>query len=508
MTGARAALADPWFAGLLLLGLVLFSGTGRAQADRAPEAIVLDINDAIGPAALEYLRDGMDEARRRRAALVVLRIDTPGGLDTVMRQMIRDILSSPIPVACYVSPSGARAASAGTFILYACHVAAMAPGTNLGAATPVAIGGGGEGGGGEGGGGEGGGRPSGTAPGERPGEGPGAERGPGAGGGPDAERGPGGRGFEPERAKVTNDAVAYIRSLADLRGRNADWAERAVREAASLPAREALNQKVIDIVAPNMDDLLAQMNGRQVLVGQDRQTLETRGLRLVEMPPDWRTRFLAAITNPNIAYLLLMVGLYGLIFEFLSPGTVAPGVIGGLCLLVGLFALNLLPLNTAGILLLLAGVGLLVAEAFAASFGILGVGGIAAIAIGSLLMFRGEVPGFTLEPGVVLAVTALSGAFLLLILKVGWQAHRRRAATGDYALRSMRGEVLWWQGNRGEVHVHGENWQARAEGPLTPGQAVRVTGRDGLVLIVEPSKGAENGSRGADGALPPGKGRP
>lgn len=494
---ARAGLRLVWLAMLramaaAVLGLVLLPGMTLAQQDRAREAIVLDMNDAIGPATLEYLEQGMEEAERRRASLLILRIDTPGGLDTVMRQIIRRILASPIPVACYVSPSGARAASAGTFILYACHVAAMAPGTNLGAATPVAIGGGGA-------------PPASPSPGEKPGQ-------EGEGNGTQ-----GGGVLEPERAKATNDAVAYIRSLADLRGRNADWAERAVREAASLPARAALEQKVIDIVARDMADLLAQMNGREVLVGQSRQTLATQNLRLVEMPPDWRTQFLAAITNPNIAYLLLMVGLYGLIFEFLSPGTFAPGVIGGLCLLVGLFALNLLPINTAGVLLLLAGVALLVAEAFAASFGILGVGGIAAIAIGSLILFRGEVPGFTLAPGIVLAVTAMSGAFLLLILKVGWQAHRRRATTGDFALRSMAGEVLRWEGDRGEVHVHGENWQARTAGPpgqaLTPGQAVRVTGRDGLVLLVEPlNDAASEADRrrrgGLDGGVPPSDGRP
>lgn len=496
---ARAGLRLVWLAVLramaaAVLGLVLLPVMALAQQDRAREAIVLDINDAIGPATLEYLEQGMEEAERRRASLLILRIDTPGGLDTVMRQIIRRILASPIPVACYVSPSGARAASAGTFILYACHVAAMAPGTNLGAATPVAIGGGG-----------GGAPPASPSPGEKPGqegEGKGTQ---------------GGGVLEPERAKATNDAVAYIRSLADLRGRNADWAERAVREAASLPARAALEQKVIDIVARDMADLMAQMNGQEVLVGQTRLTLATQDLRLVEMPPDWRTQFLAAITNPNIAYLLLMVGLYGLIFEFLSPGTFAPGVIGGLCLLVGLFALNLLPINTAGVLLLLAGVALLVAEVFAASFGILGVGGIAAIAIGSLLMFRGEVPGFTLAPGIVLAVTAMSGAFLLLILKVGWQAHRRRAATGDPALRSMAGVVLYWEGDRGEVHVHGENWQARAAGlsgcALMPGQAVRVTGRDGLILTVEPVNGAAPEAGGGQGSgmggtAPPSDGRP
>lgn len=422
-------------------------GTGPSMP-AGGEAVVLRIDGAIGPAVADYLTKGMVEAQQRGAAVLVLSIDTPGGLDTVMRTIIRDILASPIPVACYVSPGGARAASAGTFILYACHVAAMAPGTNLGAATPVAIGG---------------------------------------SGGRDGKEGeaPENSGLSAGERKATNDAVAYIRSLADLRGRNADWAEQAVREAASLPALAALEQGVIDLVARDVTDLLAQMDGREVMVGQTRQRLQTKGLTPVEIVPDWRTRALGAITDPNIAYLLLMVGIYGLIFEFFSPGTFVPGVIGGLCLLVGLFALNLLPINMAGILLLLAGVALLVAEGYAASFGILGIGGIAAIAVGSLLLFDGDVPGFSLSWGVVLAVVLLSGGFLALVVKVGWGAHRRRATTGDAAIAGASGRVLSWSGAAGEVLWRGERWQARSARPLAPGERVFIRSREGLVLFVD-----------------------
>ncbi|MCH8686290.1 NfeD family protein [Pedomonas mirosovicensis] len=475
MARARVALWVRQRWGLAALALLLLSagfaaaqGGSKGVASRAGEAVALHVDGAIGPATADYLSKGMAAARDRRAALLILRIDTPGGLDTVMRAIIRNILASPIPVACYVSPSGARAASAGTFILYACHVAAMAPGTNVGAATPVAIGGGGGGGG--------------RAPDD------------------DGDTKQGSAPSAGER-KAINDAVAYIRSLADLRGRNADWAEQAVREAASLPAEAALQQGVIDVIARDMPDLLAQIDGREVLVEQERRRLQTAGLALVELAPDWRTRALGAITDPNIAYLLLMVGLYGLIFEFLTPGTFVPGVIGGLCLLVGLFALNLLPINTAGILLLLAGIGLLVAEGYAASFGILGIGGIAAIAVGSLLLFDAEVPGFALSRGLVLAVTVLSAGFLALVARVGWRAHRRRAAMGDAALHGTTAQVLWWSGNRGEVLWQGERWQAHASQPLAPGQVARVQGREGLVLFVE-AAAAEPGA-----PVPPSPGR-
>jgi membrane-bound serine protease (ClpP class) len=426
-----------------------------AQRSRgAGEAIALNLRGAIGPATADYLLQGFAAAAERKAAVVILRIDTPGGLDTAMRDIIRGILASSVPVIAYVSPSGARAASAGTYILYASHLAAMAPGTNLGAATPVALGGGLFGGGQERDG-----KPD------------------------DAKKAP----TDAHSRKSVNDAVAYIRGLADLRGRNADWAEQAVREAASLPASEALAKGVIDLVAGSQQELLAKADGRTVTIGEEQRTLNTAGLAVVALEPDWRSQLLAVLTNPNIAYLLLLAGLYGLLFEFINPGAVAPGVIGGIALLLGLYSLNLLPVNYAGAALVLLGVALMVAEAFLPSFGIVGIGGIVAFAIGSLLMFDAGVPGFAVAWPVVVAATIASAAFLLLGLGVGWRAHRRAVVTGEPALIGRIGRVVHWNGNSGQVHVHGENWSAESDASVSPGDSVRIVARKDLTLVIEPA---------------------
>jgi membrane-bound serine protease (ClpP class) len=286
--------------------------------------------------------------------------------------------------------------------------------------------------------------------------------------------------------KAVNDAVAYIRGLADLRGRNADWAEKAVRDAESLPSNEALTNHVIDIIATDQRDLLAKLDGRTVRIGEEQRTLKTANLQISKIEPNWRVQILAAITNPNIAYILLLLGIYGLIFEFMSPGAVAPGVVGGIALLVGLYALNLLPVNFAGVALLLLGVALLVAEAFLPSFGVVGIGGIIAFAIGSLLMFDTEVPGFGLSWPAVAFGTAATAGFFLIAIGAAWRAHRRAVVTGEPALLGRSGRVVRWDGDRGLVHVHGENWQARSDTSLAPGQAVRIAGRADLTLIVEP----------------------
>ena len=449
-----------WSCRLLLLllaatALSLYAGSSAQEPPpRAGEAILLDVEGAIGPATTDYLRQGFEAAVKRNAAVIILRMDTPGGLSSAMRDIIRDILASRIPVITYVSPSGARAASAGTYILYASHVAAMAPGTNLGAATPVQIGGGG-----------------------LPGIGK-DDKGKKS----DDKKDSG----DASNRKAINDAVAYIRGLAELRGRNVDWAEKAVREAASLPANEALANRVIELIATDQRDLLNKIDGRTIKIGEEQRTLKTAGLRIVKIEPNWRVQILAAITNPNIAYILLLLGIYGLIFEFINPGAVAPGVVGGIALLVGLYALNLMPINIAGAALLLLGIALMVAEAFLPSFGIVGIGGIVAFAIGSLLMFDTDVPGFSLSWQAAALGTGVTAAFFLIAAGAAWRAHRRTVVTGEMALIGHSGQVVTWDGDRGLVHVHGEDWQARSDVALAAGQAVRVVARQDLTLTVEP----------------------
>lgn len=418
-------------------------------------AVLLDVKGAIGPATAEYLHRGLDAAAQRKAALVILRMDTPGGLDTSMREMIQDILASPVPVITYVAPGGARAASAGTYILYASALAAMAPGTNLGAATPVSLGGG-------------------STP------LPGADKTKGSG--------QQGRGVpaDAETSKVVNDAVAYIRGLAALHGRNANWAEQAVRQAASLPATEALAHGVIDIIAPDLDSLLAQANGRHVQVAGKNVTLDTAGIAIEMVEPGWRTQLLAVITNPNIAYILLLVGIGGLVLEATTPGTIFPGTLGAIALFIGLFGLNLLPVNYAGAGLLLLGIGLLAAEAFVPTFGVLAIGGASAFALGSVFLFKTDAPGFTLSWSVILVATAVVAALFAVLLAAVVRAHRRRVVSGEPAMIGMTGVVLAWSGEQGQIHVRGERWEARASAPLAAGESVRVTGRDGLTLTVEP----------------------
>lgn len=454
MTARLRARVRLRLAGLLACCFLAVAPGATAQDTDAPGtggAVVLDIDGAIGPATADYLASGLDAATGRDADVVILRMNTPGGLSTAMRDMISAMLAAPVPVVTYVAPGGARAASAGTYILYASQVAAMAPGTNLGAATPIRMGGG-----------------SGSGEDDE-----------------DADTRDQATPADASEAKAVNDAVAYIRSLANLHGRNAEWAERAVREAASLPAREALDQDVIEVIAADIADLLRQIDGRRVQLDGETVTLSTRGLEIVERAPDWRNRLLAVITNPNVSYILLLIGIYGIIFEFMSPGAIFPGVTGAISLLIGLFALNLLPLDYAGVGLLLLGIALMAAEAFVTSFGILGIGGAIAFALGSLLMYR-DVPGFEISLPVVLTATGLSVALLVVILAAVVRAHRRRVVGGGRGMAGERGEVLDWSGGTGHVLLHGERWHARAEAPLEPGTRVRVRDRDELVLTVEP----------------------
>jgi membrane-bound serine protease (ClpP class) len=432
----------------------------------AKEAVVLEIDGAIGPAIADYVDREFRALEPGDIGIIILRMNTPGGLDTSMRDIIRTILSSPIPVATYVAPSGARAASAGTYIAYASAIAAMAPGTNIGAATPIQLGG-----------------SPGTAP--QPPAQPkdqGNSKGESKG---EADRNPATEPADTETRKIVNDAVAYIRSLAELNSRNADWAEAAVRTAVSIPASRALDLHVVDVVAIDVADLLRQIDGRTVPVGGKPERLATAGLQVATIAPDWRTQLLAVVTNPNIAFMLLLLGVYGLIFEFLSPGVVAPGLLGGISLLVALFALNLLPINYAGAALVLLGIGLMVAEAHIGSFGLIGVGGIVAFAIGAIMMFPPAVPGLGLSPAVVAVTTIVSAGFFLLLLSLLLRSRWRPVVIGKEALIGAIGEAVTWDEGEGRIRVKGEIWRARSKRPLQPGARVKVVDRDGLVLIVE-----------------------
>jgi membrane-bound serine protease (ClpP class) len=446
----RALRATPILVGLLALLLV-------APAPAATErALLIDIDGAIGPPIADYIVRELDAARSDNVRLVILRMNTPGGLDTSMREIVSAILASPVPVSAYVAPNGARAASAGTYIAYASAIAAMAPGTNIGAATPVQLGG----------------NP--FAPGGEPEQ-------------KEQKQGEG-KSDEPadtETRKVVNDAVAYIRSLAALNGRNAEWATQAVRSAASLPAAEALSLHVIDVVADDIPDLLRKIDGRTVTVAGKPMRLETANLEVAAAPPDWRTRLLALVTNPNVAFILMLIGVYGLIFEFLNPGAVAPGLVGAISLLVALYALAFLPINYAGAALLLFGVALMIAEAHIGAFGALGIGGIAAFVVGALMMFPARAPGATLSGGVVAGAAIGSAVLLLFVLAALLQSRRRPVVTGSEALIGAEGGTVSWQGGEGRVRVKGEIWLARSEASLAAGNRVKIVGRDGLVLRVK-----------------------
>ncbi|WP_434119961.1 NfeD family protein [Pseudomonas fortuita] len=440
-----------WLLLLLLLGI-----TPGGQA--APGAVwVLGIDDAIGPASADYLIRSLGQAQAQGAQLVVIRMDTPGGLDSAMRQMIKAILASPVPVATYVAPSGARAASAGTYILYASHVAAMAPGTNLGAATPVQIGG--------------------------P---PGAPKDDKAKGSDD----------ETLARKQVNDATAYIRGLAQLRGRNADWAEKAVREAVSLPASEALRLNVIDQVADDLPALLHKLDGKTLVVAGQLRQLHTASASLVEHLPDWRTRVLAVITNPSVALILIMIGVYGLLFEFMSPGSTVGGVVGGICLLLALYALQLLPVSFAGVALIVLGIAFMIAEAFLPSFGVVGFGGIVAFVVGALILIDTDAPGFGIPLALIGTLGVLSALLIGGVLGMALKARQRALVSGDAGLvgslvpvtQVMAGNPL-----RGVVLAQGEQWQVQCATPLQAGQNVRVTARHGVMLDVSPAAPAVQG---------------
>ena len=434
-----------------------------AQQADAARVWLLDIEGAIGPASADHFIRTLEDAGEAEVDLLVLRLDTPGGLDKSMRDMIKALLASDTPVATYVSPNGARAASAGTYIMYASHIAAMAPATNIGSSTPVSIGGGGS-----------------PLPFPNP-AGPKDDEPPAQG---EAEKGdapPPGTAMD---RKVVNDAVAYIRSIAELRGRNVEWAEKTVREASNLPAREALELGVIDLVAEDLEDLLAQIDGMTVDVDGRPVTLETTASEIHRVETDWRYELLSVITDPTVAYILLMIGIYGLILEFYNPGTGVGGVVGVICLLVGAYALQMLPINYAGLALIVVGVGLMVAEAFTPSFGVLGVGGVAAFVIGSIILMDTDLPGYQVSVPIIAGVATASAALVFFTIGAAVRARGASVVSGAEAMVGAEGEVLDDFEGDGRVRAAGEIWQARSREPLEKGARVKVAAVEGVKLEV------------------------
>ncbi|MBU2642413.1 MAG: nodulation protein NfeD [Gammaproteobacteria bacterium] len=449
----------------MLSHLVLLACLTLMLATPASAAIVrvLTVQGPISPASADYLLRGLTKAIDDQTHLIVIEMDTPGGLDTSMRDIIKAILASRVPVAAYVSPQGARAASAGTYILYASHIAAMAPATNLGAATPVEL------------------APTG-------GDKPTAPDKPTQSGKPDADRPADTPAGDPKMRKAVHDAAAYIRGLAELRGRNAEWAERAVREAVSLSASEALELKVIDLVATDLDDLLKQLNGRVIKMDGQTVTLNTAQLEIERVEPDWRSRLLAVIGDPSIAYILMLLGIYGLIYEFSNPGMLFPGVVGGICLLLGLFALQVMPISYAGLALMLLGIALMISEAFVPSFGALGLGGVAAFIIGSVMLIDTDLPGYGLPWMLIVPVAAASALFSFFVAGMAIKARARPVMTGAEEMIGAPGEILEDMEHEGWARVHGEQWRVRSKAPLARGRRVRVRARHDLILDVEPDK--------------------
>ncbi|MDR4516610.1 MAG: nodulation protein NfeD [Nitrosomonas sp.] len=445
--------------------LIVFCWPLSLYAQGPKQALWMNIDGAIGPATQDYLQRGFGKAIEQNSAVIILQMDTPGGLDTSMREIIRAIIASPVPVVTFVSPSGARAASAGTYILYASHIAAMSPATNLGAATPVQIGG----------------LPGGSDKNVLD-------------TGQDETNGFKTAAQDPMKSKLVNDAVAYIRGLAQMRGRNADWAEQAVREAASLTAEEALESDVIDLIATSIPDLLVKIDGRTVNVLGNDVTLSTAQITIEHFEPDWRTRLLAIITDPNVAYILMLLGIYALIYEFSNPGAIFPGVVGAVCLVLALFAFQVLPINFAGLALLLVGIAFMFAEVFVPSFGALGIGGMIAFVMGSVMLLDTGVPGYGVSIPLIVTFAVLSAAFILLVLGMAIKARQRPVVSGMEQIVHSTGIVMEDFEHEGWVRVHGEQWKAQCSTPLRHGDKVRVVAIDGLILTVAPEKPDSNAS--------------
>ena len=445
---------------LWLLPLLLFASQALAST-----VWVLPVKGAVGPALSDYLSREIEEAQQNRVDLVILKMDTPGGLDSSMRDIIHAITTSTVPIATWVGPSGSRAASAGTYILLASHVAAMAEATNLGAATPVAFGG---------------------APQQPP-----------------SDEGKDSTDSQPESTekasdeapaktamekKVINDARAYIKGLARLHDRNAEWAEKAVSMAASLDATEALELNVIDFIANSPEDLVSTINGIEVKLNGKPFKLALDNPTWVERVPDWRAEMLAVITNPNVAYILMLIGIYGLLLEFYNPGIGLPGVLGGICLLLAMYALQMMPVNYVGLGLLLLGIALMIAEAFNPSFGILGLGGVVAFVLGSIFLMDSDIPGFQIALPLIFGIAIFSVGLIVITVGLLLKIRSKKATTG---LENFPGKLAVvsddFVDGTGRVQLDGALWQAKAEQKLKQGDHVTVVKIKGLTLTVKPS---------------------
>lgn len=438
---------------LLFFSPLVFSQQGKIYS--------LTIDGAISPANADFFVRGLDTAVENNADILLLNLNTPGGLDKSMRLMIQAILSSPIPVVIYISPKGSRGASAGTYLMYASHVAVMAPATNLGSATPVSIG-----------------------IMEQPQPDDKEEK---TSNDDSEELSQNNQKMNNEsimQRKMINDAQAYIRSLAQLRGRNELWATQAVTQAANLSASEALEKKVIDLIAYNQHELIKSLHQREVDLGDKKVTLQLINPEIVQLTPDWRTEILIVITDPSMAYLLLLAGIYGLMFEFLNPGSLLPGTIGVICLVIALYALNMLPINMAGLALLLIGVALMVAEAFAPSFGVLGLGGIIAFTIGSFMLMDSTLPGYQIAPALIISSSIISSFIIILVFSMILKVRKRPLVSGDQQLINHQAIAIESFDGSGRVMIRGEVWKADCEGKINQGQKVRVKSIDGLKLKV------------------------
>jgi len=439
-----------------LLALILMMVGVSHSATAANVVVELEVRDGIGVATSEYLVSGIDHAEEINAELVVIYMDTPGGLMKPMRDIVQKILGSSVPVATYVSPAGARADSAGTYILLASHIAAMTPTSHLGAATPVSLGG-----------------EDATPPAD---DGEQDEDG-------DAPSPPSGSSME---RKVMNDAVAYIRSLAERHGRNADWAEKAVTEAATLTATQALEENVIEFIAADRDELLQLLDGHEVEIAGETRALATKDADVQPYEANWRIKLLGVISNPEIVLLLGLIGIYGLMYEGWNPGAIVPGVVGVICLLLAAYALQVLPVNYAGVALIFLGIALMIAEAYAPSFGALGIGGIAAFVFGSIMMFDSGIPGFGISITFVISIALVFALLIVWMLSYLVKLRRRGAVSGRESIVGGIAIAMEDFSGDGNVWLEGESWHARSKIPISKNQEVIVRAMDGLILDVEP----------------------